>query len=87
MPSCSNVSNRNKGVFIHRSPSNGATYVKWVHFVQMHKANFYLQGTFVVCLEHFSPDCFQRIHMPNSIPTIWKASSQKPQLIEGDWLG
>ena len=83
---CSNVSNPSEGISIHRSPSNSATYAKWIRFVRMHRAKFSPQGTFVVCSEHFSPECFQRVHMqgsrrilvPDSIPTIWKANPQKP---------
>ena len=83
---CSNVSNPSEGISIHRSPSNSATYAKWIRFVRTHRANFNPQGTFVICSEHFSPECFQRMHMqgsrrilvPNSIPTIWKANPQKP---------
>ena len=83
---CSNVSNPSKGIPIHQSPSNSATYAKWIRFVRMHRAKFSPQGTFVVCSEHFSPECFQRVHMqgsrrilvPDSIPTTWKANPQKP---------
>ena len=63
---CSNVSNPSEGISIHRSPSNSVTYAKWIRFVRMDRAKFSLQGTFVVCSEHFSPEYFQRVHMQGS---------------------
>lgn len=76
---CSNVAG--PGVSIHVCPSNRKDRIKWTNFVRLHRANFAPAKNFVVCSEHFTPECFHQL-LPvfgstrrlkkGSCPTIWK---------------
>ena len=83
---CSNVSDKNTGISLHKSPNDESLRRIWVKFVQMKRANVYpssRERRFMICLEHFSTDCFERLfHLsdvsrrirPGAVPTIWKKS-------------
>ena len=82
---CSNVSNFQDGISLHRSPANKTEYGKWLRFVRTHRANFNPKGVFVICSVHFRVECFDGIHMkgsrrkllPLSVPMIWKKEAHK----------
>ena len=84
---CSNRSKHAAGISLHRSPAIKSEREKWVRFVRTHRANFNPSGTFVVCSDHFSEDCFERtMHVegtrrrliPYSVPTVFKKGTEKP---------
>ena len=79
---CSNISDVDKGISLHRCPPDKATCALWKRFVRTHWATFDPDSRFVVCSVHFEESCFERsVHMkgqkrilkPRSIPTIWKS--------------
>ena len=69
---------------MHKSPNDESLRRISVRFVQTKHANFYpssLEIRFMICLDHFSTDCFERLfHLdglqrrlkPDSVPTIWR---------------
>ena len=69
---------------MHASPNDESLRRISVRFVQTKHANFYPSSRairFMICLEHFSTDCFERLfHLdglqrrlePDSVPTIWR---------------
>ena len=73
------------GISIHACPSNKKDIMKWVNFVKMHRANFAPAKNFVICSEHFLPECFHQM-VPvfgstrrlkgGSCLTIWKNISK-----------
>ena len=83
---CSNMSDKNAGISLHKSPNDESIRRIWVKFVQVKRANFYpssRENRFMICSEHFSTDCFERLfHLsgvsrrlkPGAVPTIWKKS-------------
>ena len=86
MQGCSNRSNYSAGISLHRSRVSGAVRDQWLLFVCTHRANFTPRGIFVVCSEHFTENCFERIfHVegskrtirPHAIPTVWKKGPEK----------
>ena len=81
---CGNRADADAGISLHLSPSNSRQRALLVRFVRTHRANFKPSGTFPVCSEHFSPDCFERsVHFKGqrrtlklgSIPIVWKKVS------------
>jgi hypothetical protein len=81
---CSNTSDKNAGRSLHKSPNDESLRRISVRFVQTKHANFYPSSReirFMICLDHFSTDCFERLfHLdglqrrlkPDSVPTIWR---------------
>jgi hypothetical protein len=81
---CSNTSDKNAGRSLHKSPNDESLRRISVRFVQTKPANFYPSSReirFMICLDHFSTDCFERLfHLdglqrrlkPDSVPTIWR---------------
>jgi hypothetical protein len=83
---CSNTSNLQQGISIHKSPKDKRTLSKWCKFVKTHRLNFDPCGRFVICSEHFENSCFRRkfhvegsprILSPGSVPTIWKSPANE----------
>ena len=71
------------GISIHKRPADRKKRIKWVNFVRLHRANFFIEPErrFAVFSAHFTPDCFhralaglgsQRRLKAGSYPTIWK---------------
>ena len=88
---CSSVSDLDKGISLHCSPTDKTIYAKWKRFVRTHRANFDPVDRFVVCSVHFEGSCFERpIHIKGqkrvlktgSIPTIWKCSGNEAESLQ-----
>ena len=86
---CSNTSNLELGISIHKSPKDKITLSKWCKFVATHRLNFDPRGRFVICSEHFENSCFRRkVHVEGSprilssgsVPTIWKSKANEVQV-------
>ena len=83
---CSNTSDKNAGISLHKSPNDESLRRIWVRFVQTKRANFYpstRETRFMICSEHFSTDWFERLFHLNgvsrrlqsgAVPTVWKKS-------------
>ena len=81
---CSNTSDKNAGRSLHKSPNDKSLRRVSVRFVQTKHANFYpisREIRFMICSDHFSTDCFERLfHLdglqrrlkPGSVPIIWR---------------
>ena len=78
---CDNKADTEKGISIHSCPKASSLKNRWISFVRIHRDHFNPTGVFVVCSEHFSPDCFERtVHIPvqrrflkpGSVPSVWK---------------
>jgi hypothetical protein len=81
---CSNTSDKNAGRSLHKSPNDESLRSISVTFVQTKHANFYPSSReirVVICSDHFSTDCFERLFRlhglqrqlkPGSVPTIWR---------------
>lgn len=83
---CSNISDVDKGISLHRCSPDKLTCALWKRFVRTHRANFDPDSRFVVCSVHFEESYFERsVHMkgqkriirPRSIATIWKSSGNE----------
>ena len=83
---CNNTSDKNASISLHKSPTDESLRRIWVKFVQTTRTNFNPSSReirFMICSDHFSADCFERLHhlsgetrrlKPGSVPTIWKRS-------------
>lgn len=83
---CSQKSDINTGISVHKSPENKEGSDKWKKFVRLHRANFNPNGRFAICSDHFDDSCFSRaIHVegrprrliPGAVPTIWTRQSSQ----------
>ena len=80
-----NKSNHRAGISLHQSLASGPAMEKLIMFVLTQSANFNARGTFVVCSDYFTDECFQRaVHVKGSqrsstplfIPTRKKTSKK-----------
>ena len=82
---CSNTSDKNAGRSLHKSPNGESLRRVSVRFVQTISTPIFYPSSreirFMICLDHFSTDCFERLfHLdglqrrlkPDSVPTIWR---------------
>ena len=80
----SNIWDIKAGVSLHKSPFERSLRLKWKAFVTTHRAQVNPDGSFMVCSDHFSQDCFKRSFYlqgfrrlkQGSIPTIWQKSEK-----------
>ena len=82
MQDCSNGSYTKAEISLHKSPIDKISKRIWINFVKTKRANFNPgEARFMVCSDHFSPECFERsYHLEgsmrhlklDSIPAIWK---------------
>ena len=75
---CSNTSDKNAGRSLHKSPNEESLRRISVGFVQTKHANFYPSSReirFMICLDHFSTDCFERLFHWDSLQRRLKPDS------------
>lgn len=61
---CSNISDVDKGISLHRCLPDKVTCALRKCFVWTHWENFHPDSRFVVCSVHFEESCFERsVHM------------------------
>ena len=76
-----NMSNKNTGISLHKSPNDKALRRIWVKFVEMKRANFHpssRESCFTICLERlFYLNGVSRRLKPGAAPSIWRKSPEQ----------